>query len=94
MQQRERVQVDPGIIADPLILGGKPVIDGTRISVERIMEEISGGHSIDDVLESYPRLSREQVLASLRHAYNLVRAEAKAAVEKTIGQPLPPDDEE
>jgi len=41
MQQHERIQVDPGIIADPLILGGKPVIDGTRISVERIMQEIA-----------------------------------------------------
>jgi len=94
MQQHERVQVDPGIIADPLILGGKPVIDGTRISVELIMANIAGGQTVDAILESYSHLSREQVLAALHHAYKLVRAEARAAVEKTIGQPLPPDDDE
>ena len=84
MRQHERVQVDPGIIADTEILGGKPVIDGTRISVELIMEKIAAGQTVDMILASYSHLNREQVLAALRHAYKLARAEAKAAVEKTI----------
>ncbi len=94
MQQHERVQVDPGIIADPLILGGKPVIDGTRISVELIMEKVAAGQTVDMILQSYSHLTREQVLAALQHAYRMVRAEARAAVEQTIGQPLGEDDEE
>ena len=50
---------------NPAIMIGKPVIKGTRITVEIIMEKLSAGESIDDILKSYPHLTREQILAAI-----------------------------
>jgi len=47
---------------------GKPVVTGTRITVDLIVEKLGGGESIDAVLKSHPRLNREGVLAALRFA--------------------------
>jgi uncharacterized protein (DUF433 family) len=76
----------PGIISQPDIMFGKPVIAGTRITVELIMERIAAGQTIDDILASYPHLTRQQVLSALEHAARLVRAEAKCAIERVTGQ--------
>ena len=56
------------ISTDPEILGGKPVIAGTRISVQLILEKIGDGWSIQDLLEDYPHLTREQVIAAIAYA--------------------------
>jgi uncharacterized protein (DUF433 family) len=64
---------------------GKPVIEGTRITVELIMEQVAGGQTITDILASYPHLTRDQVLAALEHARQLVRAEARCAIEHATG---------
>jgi uncharacterized protein (DUF433 family) len=56
------------ITADPEILGGKPVIAGTRISVQLILEKIGDGWSIEDLLEDYPHLTREQIIAAIAYA--------------------------
>ncbi len=53
------------IVVDPEILAGKPVIRGTRIAVELILELLAGGQSEKEILESYPGLSREDILACL-----------------------------
>ena len=58
----------PQIVSDPDILMGKPVIAGTRISVELILEKLGAGDSIADLIEDYPHLSREAILAALRFA--------------------------
>lgn len=52
----------------PSVLEGKPVIAGTRISVELILEHLSAGESVEQLLEQYPRLTREGVLAALGYA--------------------------
>jgi uncharacterized protein (DUF433 family) len=52
------------IIVEADILAGKPVIKGTRISVALILERMADGWSLEDILISYPSLSREDVLAS------------------------------
>jgi uncharacterized protein (DUF433 family) len=52
------------IIVEPNILAGKPVIKGTRISVELILERTADGWSLEDILNSYPSLAREDVLAT------------------------------
>ncbi len=49
----------PRIVSDPKILFGKPVIAGTRISVELILEELGADASVDDLLREYPHLNRE-----------------------------------
>ena len=56
---------DKWIISDPNILRGKPVIVGTRISVEWIVRQIVDGVSIFDLLDEYPQLSYEAVLAAI-----------------------------
>ncbi|MGD9561413.1 MAG: DUF433 domain-containing protein [Pyrinomonadaceae bacterium] len=60
------------IVIDPDILNGKPSIRGTRISVQTVLEFLSAGDSIDEVLENYPSLSREDVYACLGFASTLL----------------------
>ena len=66
---------EPMIVSDPKVMMGKPVVAGTRITVDLILEKLGGGESIEAVLESHPRLSREGVLAALRYAAQALRAE-------------------
>jgi len=56
------------IIIDPRIMGGKPIIKGTRIPVYFILELLSNGWSIEDILKEYPHLIREDILAAIRYA--------------------------
>lgn len=56
------------IESNPKIMFGKPVIKGTRITVELVLEKISNGETVDDILSSYPHLTREQVLACVDFA--------------------------
>lgn len=67
---------EPMITSDPTIMMGKPVIAGTRITVELILEKLGSGESIEQLLESHPRLTREAVLAALRFAAGTLRADA------------------
>ena len=56
----------------PDICNGRPVIAGTRIPVQTIMEFLSAGDSIDEVLEAYPSLKREDVYACIQFAAKLM----------------------
>ena len=53
------------IVVDPKIVGGKPVIRGTRLAVEFILELLAAGQSESDLVENYPGLTREDILACL-----------------------------
>jgi len=55
------------IEANPAVMPGKPVIDGTRITVEMILEKVAYGETVDQILEDYPRLTREGVPAALQY---------------------------
>jgi uncharacterized protein (DUF433 family) len=55
----------PAIQSDPAIMMGKPVIAGTRITVELILEKLAAGEPIDQILEAHPRLTREDIQAAL-----------------------------
>jgi uncharacterized protein (DUF433 family) len=68
------------ITADPAVLRGKPVIKGTRISVELVLECLARGWTLDDLLAQYPHLSREAVAACLDYARDLVQSETVSAV--------------
>jgi uncharacterized protein (DUF433 family) len=63
------------ITRNPDILVGKPTIKGTRISVELIVRKLGGGYSIDDLLKSYPHLKKEQILAALKYAADMIAGE-------------------
>lgn len=56
------------IISDPNILVGKPVIKGTRISVELVLGWLANGWTFEQVLESYPHITRDDILAVLAFA--------------------------
>ncbi len=66
---------EPLIVSDPKLMMGKPVIAGTRITVDLILEKLGSGESIEAVLEAHPRLTWEAVLAALRFAAQALRAE-------------------
>ncbi len=59
---------EPRIVSNPQVLMGKPVIAGTRISVQLILERLGAGETVDDILAAYPHITREGVLAALRYA--------------------------
>lgn len=56
------------IIIDPNICNGRPIIEGTRITVQTILEFLSAGDTLEDVLEEYPSITREDVLACLAYS--------------------------
>jgi uncharacterized protein (DUF433 family) len=63
------------IRSDPAIMMGKPVIAGTRITVELILEKLAAGETIEQLLEAHPRLTREAVHAALAFAAKALRAD-------------------
>lgn len=62
------------IESSPDVLGGKPCIRGTRISVEFLLELLAGGASRDEILEAYPQVTADGLSAALRYALSTVRA--------------------
>jgi uncharacterized protein (DUF433 family) len=68
------------ITADPAVLVGKPVIKGTRLAVEFILELIAEGWSEVDMLRNYPGLTREQILACVAYARERLSDERLLAV--------------
>ena len=57
------------------IMMGKPIIKGTRITVELIMRKFAGGFTIEQLLNSYPHLSQEQIYAAFEYAADLIANE-------------------
>lgn len=56
------------ITSSPDVLGGTPVFRGTRVPVQTLIEYLEGGQTIDDFLEGFPTVTREQVIAFLEEA--------------------------
>ena len=56
------------VIVDPEILSGTPVFAGTRVPVRNLLDYLEGGESLDDFLEQFPTVSREQAVAFLEQA--------------------------
>ncbi len=63
------------IVSDPNVLLGKPVVEGTRLSVELVLEKLSDGWSNADLLDAYPRLTIEGIEAALEYAAAVMRNE-------------------
>ncbi|MDO8428783.1 MAG: DUF433 domain-containing protein [Candidatus Diapherotrites archaeon] len=70
------------IIFDSKILSGKPIIKGTRISVEFILELLASGTEMGDILVEYPHLKREDVLAAVDYAAKAMKHEELIVVGK------------
>jgi uncharacterized protein (DUF433 family) len=71
------------IQSDPLIMMGKPVIAGTRITVELILEKLAAGETIEQILEAHPRLTREAIQAALAFAASALHANVAYPVRQT-----------
>lgn len=65
----ERITVDPGIF------GGKPIVRGRRLAVEHVLSMLAAGDDVDSILEGYPWLERDDVLACVEYARRLVAHE-------------------
>jgi len=76
MDWRER------IVTNPDILVGKPSVKGTRLSVELILGWLAQGWTIEVLLENYPTLAREDVLAALAFAADMMRDERYIAIHQ------------
>ncbi|MGO8806895.1 MAG: DUF433 domain-containing protein [Candidatus Bathyarchaeia archaeon] len=63
------------IVVDPKVLVGKPVIKGTRLSVEFILDLLANDWTTTQILDEYPQLKREDVMAVLKYAAELVKEE-------------------
>ncbi len=63
------------VVSDPAVMGGKPVIAGTRITVELILEKLAAGESEEQILDAHPRLTREAIRAALAFAAEALRAD-------------------
>lgn len=65
--------------SDPDILGGTPVFVGTRVPLRNLIDYLERGHSLDDFLDSFPTVSREQAVAALEAAHDVLAAGARSA---------------
>jgi uncharacterized protein (DUF433 family) len=65
----------PLIVSDPAVMMGKPVVAGTRITVDLILEKMAGGETIEQLLEAHPRLTRNAIFAALDYAKDVLRSD-------------------
>lgn len=63
------------IISDYKVMLGKPVIKGTRITVELILNKLSAGESVNDIIASYPHITKEDVMAAIDYAAAVISNE-------------------
>ena len=63
------------IVSDPDVMMGKPVVEGTRITVELILEKFSAGESIEQILDAHPTLTRDGIQAAMRYAVDVLRSD-------------------
>jgi len=71
------------IVSDPKVMMGKPVIAGTRITVELILEKLAAGETVDQILDAHPRLTREAVQAALAFAAESLKADVVYPIAET-----------
>lgn len=72
------------IQSDPSIMMGKPVIRGTRITVELILEKLAVGETIEQILEEHPQLTREAIQAALAFAAEVLKADVVYPISESV----------
>ena len=63
------------IVVNPKVMAGKPVIKGTRIPVDAILKRMAEGMTIEEMLQDYPNLTRDDIKAALEYSADVVRGE-------------------
>jgi len=69
------------IISDPNVMLGKPVIAGTRITVELILEKLASGETIEQLIEAHPKLTIDGIHAALTYANQVLKSDIILPVE-------------
>lgn len=64
--------------SDPEILGGTPVFRGTRVPLRNLIDYLERGHSLDEFLDAFPSVSREQAVAALEAAHEALISDARS----------------
>ncbi len=72
------------IISNPKIMMGQPVVSGTRITVDLILEGLSAGESFDQLLKAHPRLTKEGIQAALQFAREALRADVIYPISESV----------
>jgi uncharacterized protein (DUF433 family) len=72
------ISTTPVIVRDPEILSGTPVFAGTRVPAKNLLDYLEHGRSIEEFLEDFPTVRREQVIAALEEAKELLLVNAPA----------------
>lgn len=67
--------MNPLVESNPAVMMGKPVIRGTRVTVEHILEKLAAGESMEQILAAHPRLTREAILAAIEFGAQALRAD-------------------
>ncbi|MEN3331296.1 MAG: hypothetical protein V7641_661 [Blastocatellia bacterium] len=70
--------------SNPAVMMGKPVIAGTRITVELILEKLAAGETIEQILDAHPRLTKEAVLAAIGFAAQALKADVIYPVPELV----------
>jgi len=71
------------IISDPHVMMGKPVVTGTRMAVELILEKLAAGETVEQILDAHPRLTREAIQSALAFASEALRADVVYPIDET-----------
>ena len=72
------------IKSDPEIMMGKPVIAGTRITVELVLEKLSSGESIQQLLKEHPQLNKKSIFAALEFASRAIKADVVYPIREAV----------
>lgn len=72
------------IISNPKIMMGQPVVSGTRITVDLILEKLSAGETFDQLLKAHPRLTKEGIQAALQFAREALRADVVYPISESV----------
>lgn len=71
------------IQSDPAVMMGKPVVAGSRVTVELILEKLGAGETVEQLLQSHPRLTREGIMAALKFGAEALRADVAYPLHET-----------
>lgn len=72
------------IESHPAVMMGKPVVAGTRITVELILEKLAAGETVEQILEAHPRLTREAIQAALAFAAEALRTDVVYPIAEAV----------
>jgi uncharacterized protein (DUF433 family) len=72
------------IVSNPKVMMGKPVIAGTRITVELILDKLAAGETVEQILQAHPRLTSKAIQASLEFAAEALRADVVYPIHETV----------